>query len=133
ELGSGGGHNAVHLKDRFDLTLVDLSAEMLAVSRNLNPECRHVQGDMRTIRLGTTFDAVFIHDGIDYMTTLDDLQQAVDTAFVHCRDGGLVVIASDHTREKFVDGDTDHDGHDGADGRAVRLLEWTWDPNPDDT
>src|SRR3712207_3840541 len=30
ELGSGGGHNAVHLTARFDMTLVDLSAEMLA-------------------------------------------------------------------------------------------------------
>ena len=40
ELGSGGGHNAVHLKKRFSLTLVDLSADMVAVSRRLNPECR---------------------------------------------------------------------------------------------
>ena len=38
ELGSGGGHNAVHLKKRFAMTLVDLSGEMLDVSRRLNPE-----------------------------------------------------------------------------------------------
>ena len=38
ELGSGGGHNAVHLKRHFSLTLVDLSEDMLAVSRRLNPE-----------------------------------------------------------------------------------------------
>ena len=57
ELGSGGGHNAVHLKQRFRLTLVDLSADMLAVSRRLNPECAHQQGDMRTLQLGRTFDA----------------------------------------------------------------------------
>jgi SAM-dependent methyltransferase len=37
ELGSGGGHNAVHLSSRFALTLVDLSPEMLEVSRRLNP------------------------------------------------------------------------------------------------
>src|ERR1700746_2816884 len=48
ELGSGGGHNAVHLKSRFRLTLVDLSEDMLAVSRRLNPDCEHHQGDMRT-------------------------------------------------------------------------------------
>jgi hypothetical protein len=23
-------------------------------------------------------------------------------------------------------------GHDGADGRSIRYLEWTWDPDPDD-
>ena len=49
ELGSGGGHNAVHLKQSFAMTLVDLSDEMLEVSRRLNPECDHYQGDMRTI------------------------------------------------------------------------------------
>ena len=44
ELGSGGGNNASHLKAHFQLTLVDLSPGMLAVSRELNPECEHVQG-----------------------------------------------------------------------------------------
>lgn len=133
ELASGGGHNAVHLKDRFAMTLVDLSDEMLAVSRDLNPECRHVQGDMRTVRLETSFDAVLLYDGVDYMTTLDDLQQTVDTAFAHCRAGGVAVIVPDHTRETYSGTSTGHDGHDGADGRAVRLLEWTWDPDPTDT
>ncbi len=37
ELGSGGGHNAVHLKASFAMTLTDLSEEMLEVSRRLNP------------------------------------------------------------------------------------------------
>ena len=64
ELGSGGGSNALHLKASFAMTLVDLSAEMLAVSRLLNPECEHRQGDMRTLRLGRTFDAVFVPDRI---------------------------------------------------------------------
>ncbi len=59
ELGSGGGNNAVHLKASFVTTLTDLSEEMLDVSRRLNPECHHHQGDMRTLRLGRTFDAAF--------------------------------------------------------------------------
>ena len=48
ELGSGGGNNASHLKARFEMALVDPSPGMLDVSRALNPECEHVQGDMRT-------------------------------------------------------------------------------------
>ena len=43
ELGSGGGNNASHLKQHFDLTLVDLSPQMLEVSRSLNAECRHAE------------------------------------------------------------------------------------------
>src|SRR5437667_1155848 len=68
ELGSGGGNNASHLKAHFKMTLVDLSSGMLDLSRKLNPECEHLQGDMKTLRLERTFDAVFIHDAIMYMT-----------------------------------------------------------------
>lgn len=132
ELGSGGGHNAVHLKSRFDLTLVDLSAAMLEMSRRLNPECEHHQGDMRTVRLGREFDAVFVHDAIDYMTTEADLRQAIETAFAHCRPGGITVLVPDHTRESFEPA-SDHGGTDGPDGRGVRFLDWAWDPDPTDT
>ena len=37
-------------------SLVEPSAGMLEVSRALNPECEHVEGDMRTVRLGRQFD-----------------------------------------------------------------------------
>lgn len=132
ELGSGGGSNAVHLTSRFTFTLVDLSGDMLEVSRRLNPTCEHVVGDMRTVRLGRQFDAVFLHDAVDYMTTEDDLGAAIETAFIHCRPGGAAVFIPDHVVGKFEPGD-DLDGNDGADGRAVRFLEWSWDPDPTDT
>jgi SAM-dependent methyltransferase len=132
ELGSGGGNNAAHLKAQFALTLVDLSPSMLAVSRALNPECDHRQGDMRTVRLGRSFDAVFVHDAVDYMTTEADLGQAMATAFAHCRPGGVAVFVPDCTAESFAP-DSDHGGSDGPDGRAARYLEWSWDPDPADT
>jgi SAM-dependent methyltransferase len=131
ELGSGGGNNASHLKKRFAMTLVEPSAGMLEVSRRLNPDCEHVQGDMRSVRLGRTFDAVFVHDAIVYMTTAADLKAALETAFVHCAPGGVALFAPDHVRENFAPS-TDHGGHDGN-GRALRYLEWTWDPDPADT
>lgn len=132
ELGSGGGHNAVHLARHFAMTLVDLSEQMLEVSRQLNPGCAHHQGDMRSVRLGRDFDAVFLHDAVDYMATEDDLRRAAETAFVHCRPGGVAVFLPDGTRETF-EPSTDHGGSDGPDGRGLRFLEWTWDPDPADT
>ena len=131
ELGSGGGNNASHLKAHFEMVLVDLSPGMLDVSRALNPECEHVQGDMRSVRLGRMFDAVFVHDAVVYMTTERDLRRVIETAYIHCRPGGATLFAPDHVRERFRPS-TDHGGHDGA-GRSVRYLEWTWDPNPEDT
>jgi SAM-dependent methyltransferase len=130
ELGSGGGNNASHLKAHFQLTLVDRSPGMLEVSRALNPECEHVQGDMRTVRLGREFDCVFVHDAVVYLTTEHDLRQAIATAFVHCREGGAVLFAPDSVRENFRPF-TDHGGHDGAD-RSLRYVEWAWDPDPAD-
>ncbi|MGI8551855.1 MAG: class I SAM-dependent DNA methyltransferase [Dehalococcoidia bacterium] len=131
ELGSGGGNMASHYKRYFQSTLVDLSPQMLAISRTINPECEHFQGDMRFVRLGRVFDAVFVHDAIMYMTTADDLRKAMETAFVHCRPGGIAVFAPDYVRETFIPG-TDHGGNDEAE-RCLRYLEWRTDPDPTDT
>lgn len=131
ELGSGGGNMASHYKRHFASTLVDLSPRMLALSQTINPECEHLQGDMRTVRLGRRFDAVLVHDAVMYLTTEADLRQAMMTAFVHCRPGGVALFAPDCVRETFRP-QTDHGGHDGA-TRSLRYLEWTWDPDPDDT
>ena len=132
ELGSGGGNNASHLKAHYALTLVDLSPGMLDVSRRLNPECEHVEGDMRTVRLGREFDGVFVHDALAYLTTPEELRLAIETAWVHLRPGGVAVFVPDYVRERFEPG-TEHGGHDGADGRGLRYLEWTYDPDPADT
>jgi len=131
ELGSGGGHNAVHLKEHFAMTLIDLSEQMLELSRALNPECEHRQADMRTLRLDSRFDAVFVHDAVDYMCSRGDLQQAMETAYVHCRPGGLALFIPDHTVETF-ETSSDSGGSDAPDGRGVRFLDWTWDPDPHD-
>ena len=132
ELGCGGGSNAFYLKKTFaEVTLTDLSRQMLSVSQSLNPECEHQQADMRTVRLGRVFDVVFIHDAIDYMLTLADLRQALETAFIHCKPGGLALFVPDHVRETF-EPSTEHGGKDGDD-RSLRYLEWTYDPDDTDT
>ena len=61
-----------------------------------------------------------------------DLRLAMMTAFVHCRTGGLAVFVPDNIRETF-EADSALGGNDADDGRGVRYLEWTWDPDPDDT
>jgi hypothetical protein len=130
ELGSGGGNNASHLKRDFACTLSDLSPPMLALSRTLNPECEHVEGDMRTLRLGRRFDAVFVHDAVMYLPSEADLAACMQTARAHLDAGGVALFAPDCVKETFR-ARTDHGGHDG-DGRALRYLEWAFDPDPTD-
>jgi SAM-dependent methyltransferase len=114
---------AVHLKRRFDLTLVDLAPRMLDQSRRLNPECRHVEGDMRSLRLGETFDAVLVFDAISHMATGADLRAALVTARAHLRPGGTALFCPDWTVERFAPG-VAHGGSDGG-GRGMRYIEWT--------
>jgi len=124
ELGSGGGNNASHLKRHLTLTLVDRSPEMLALSRDLNPELDHVEGDMRSVRLGRTFDAVFVHDALAYILTEPDLHAVFETAATHCRPGGSALFVPDYLQETF-EPRTKHGGHDSADGqRGLRYVEW---------
>ncbi len=131
ELGSGGGNVAWFLKNDFALTLTDISGAMLTESKKQNPELEHIQGDMRTLRLSKAFDGVLIHDAIMYMTSEEDLRAALVTAYVHCKSGGVVVIAPDWVAETF----RPHTTHEGVDagGRGVRYLEWIWDADPNDT
>ena len=132
ELGSGGGNNAFHLKAHYDeVVLVDLSPAMLEVSRSLNPELEHHQGDMRTVRLGRQFDAVFVQDAVCYMTSESDLRDAMSTAFAHCKPGGAAIFAPDYVCENFQPS-AEHGGHDDA-TRGMRWVGWTWDPDPADT
>lgn len=131
ELGSGGGNVAWFLKREFEMTLTDLSGDMLAQSKKQNPGLEHVRGDMRALRLGRTFDGVLIHDAVMYMTTEEDLRAALTTAHEHLKPGGLAVIAPDWTAETF-EPRTSHEGADDGD-RGVRYLEWVWDADPDDT
>ena len=129
ELGSGGGNNASHYKAWVkDVVLSDRSAEMLALSKTLNPELEHVQGDMTSVRLGRTFDVVFAHDACSYLTTPGQLRGLAETAAAHLKPGGVAVFCPDNTAEN-LSFDTDHGGHDG-DGRAMRYLEWSY-PGPE--
>lgn len=129
ELGSGGGNNASHLKQHCRLTLVEVAPGMLRVSRRLNPECEHVEGDMRSVRLNREFDAVFVHDAVAYMTTEGDLRKAIETAYLHCGPGGAVLFAPDFTRDNFAE-HTGHGGHDRG-RRSLRYLEWFREPPGD--
>lgn len=122
ELGAGAGNNAHYLKARFRCTLTDVAPRMLARSRAANPECEHVLGDMRELRLGRTFDAVFVHDALAYLLTEDDLGAAIETAAVHLEAGGVVLLAPDFVRETFEPRAELLTSE--VDGRSMRGLEW---------
>lgn len=131
ELGCGGGNLASHFPRDWKLTLTDVSPGMLAHSHALNPNAEHLEGDMRTLRLGRTFDGVVVHDAVMYMTSEDDLRQAIETAAVHLRPGGAAVFAPDYVTESFAE--SNEEGGEDGDGVSMRWIEWVFDPDPTDT
>jgi SAM-dependent methyltransferase len=111
------------MKTHFDMTLTDLSPAMLEVSRELNPECEHVHGDMRTLRLERRFDAVFVQDAVMYMTSEDDLAATIATAAAHLEPGGVALFVPDDTAETYRPA-TSHGGDDEG-IRGIRYLQWS--------
>ena len=132
ELGVGGGNNLSHLTDEFDAVGVDLSEGMLEHCRRHIPGIEVHVGDMRTVRLGRTFDAVLIHDAIDYMLNEDDLRATFRTAWEHLRPGGVFITAPDFLKETFPDSTAWHSN--GTDGETILThVEYYWDPDPNDS
>lgn len=111
ELGAGGGHTLCHLAKRYDVEAVDLSPAMLKQCRELIPGVACHVGDMRTIRLDKQFDAVLVHDAIDYMLTRADASAVVRTAYEHLRPGGIAFFAPTYVAEAFVDNESASDSH----------------------
>jgi len=132
ELGVGGGHNLSHLTQDFEATATDISPDMLELSQKLNPEVPHHLGDMRTLRLGETFDAVLIHDAISCMLTEADLAATFNTAKLHLRPGGLLIIAPEWVREDFRAPMVLHWVRDQGDIQ-VTVQEFLHDPDTSDT
>ncbi|MBN1120638.1 MAG: class I SAM-dependent methyltransferase [Anaerolineae bacterium] len=119
-LGCGaGGHDTI-FKRHFTVTGVDLSRGMLDKARAAHPDIEYLEGDMRTLRLNRQFDAVVIPDSIDYMTSLDDLRQAIQTAVMHLKMGGVLLVVA-KTEETFQNNNFAYTGE--KDGIHVTLFE----------
>ncbi len=132
ELGVGGGHLLSHLTGELDATAVDISPQMLANSRALNPSVEHHLGDMRSVRLGRKFDAVLIHDAISYMLTEEDLAAAFATARAHLNPGGILITVPDWFTETFDGTTVQHRTHTLDDGEFT-YIQYCTDPDPSDS
>ena len=119
-LGSGAGGHDTFFKRHFTVTGVDLSLGMLNKARKLHPDIEYLEDDMRTLRLNRQFDTVVIPDSIDYMASLGDLRQAIQTAVVHLKAGGVLLVVA-KMEETFQNNNFAYTGE--KDGVHVTLFE----------
>jgi SAM-dependent methyltransferase len=131
DIGCGGGKNVLNLKRDFDVTGLDLSPNMLAQAKELNPESTFVQADMRTFKLDSTFDAVLMDDGITHMNCRADFVKAFSNAYAHLSPGGVLVATPDVTFESLQQNKTTTTpATRGA--LEVVFIENLYDPDPTD-
>ncbi len=119
-LGCGAGAHDSTFKRHFGVTGVDISRGMLDIACARHPEIEYIEGDMRTLRLDREFDAVAIPDSIDYMASPEELRMAIETAAVHLRPGGVLLVLG-KTSETFRDNNFAYSGTQGD--THVTLLE----------
>jgi SAM-dependent methyltransferase len=99
-LGCGTGNHDFELaKLGYRITGVDLSNEMLLTatlrlsSLNPRPSINFLQGDVRTMRLGKTFDVIIsLFHVMSYQTTNEDLRAILATFKAHLNPGGMFLF-----------------------------------------
>jgi SAM-dependent methyltransferase len=98
DLACGTGNSAIPWAERgYRVFGVDISDQMLSVAeektRARGLEVRYVRQDMRQLELNHQFDLVTcLYDSMNYVLTVDGLQQVFTGVLEHLRDGGLFVF-----------------------------------------
>ena len=130
-LGCGGGRNDFTFQKHFAVTGVDISEEMLALAKELNPASEYIHGDMRSVRLGKTFDCIAALDSVNYMITEEELSQLFRTAHEHLNPGGIFLTVVEESCERFKQNRTISSTHSRG-NTQITFIENGFDPNPDD-
>jgi dTDP-3-amino-3,6-dideoxy-alpha-D-glucopyranose N,N-dimethyltransferase/dTDP-3-amino-3,4,6-trideoxy-alpha-D-glucopyranose N,N-dimethyltransferase/N-methyltransferase len=93
DVACGTGMHLRYLADAYEVAGVDRSAHMLAEAAALLPGVPLVEADMRDFDVGRRFDAVTcLFSAIGYMSSTDDLDEAVRSMARHLNDRGVLVI-----------------------------------------
>lgn len=105
EVACGTGAVLAQLIDRFEVSGLDLSDEMLEVARAKLPDVELRRADMTTFEWGSTFDVVInMFSSIGYMTDLDALHAAYERMVAHLNPGGVLVCEAWLTPDAFQQG-----------------------------
>jgi SAM-dependent methyltransferase len=93
DVACGTGGHLRHLQYHYEVTGVDLDPNMLREARNHLPDIPLVEGDMRTLRLHTRFDAVIcLFSSIGCMSDTEELTSAITAMANHLNPGGVLIV-----------------------------------------
>ncbi len=106
DVACGTGRHLEYLRRNHDVTGVDLSPSMLRVARRRLPGVRLLQGDMRTLELGRTFDVVScLFSAIGHLRSEREVAHAFANFARHLKPGGVTIV------EPWIDPSIFRSGH----------------------
>jgi len=94
DVGSGTGRDLASLaRDGADCTGIDILPAMIEFARAVRPQLRLEVGDMRSLRLGRTFDAILcMGSALMYALADRDVRATLQTFAAHAHPGTLLVL-----------------------------------------
>jgi SAM-dependent methyltransferase len=115
DIGCGTGRHLEALaKTVTECWGTDLLDSNIAYARSARPHLHFAQGDMRTIRLGRTFDVITSFGNVlSYALTDADLARTVDTYAAHAHRGTLLILDVLNARS-YLDGDAFRERIEGS-------------------
>ncbi|MBV9579253.1 MAG: class I SAM-dependent methyltransferase [Chloroflexi bacterium] len=135
DLGCGtGGHSVVLAERGYQVVGVDRSEDMLRLARGRGSAARFQLGDITTVNVGETFDAVLVMFAVlGYLTDNHDVRAALAAARKHVDANGLlfadvwygpaVLAQRPSERVKVIDAPLD--------GQVIRVASSELDPRRD--
>lgn len=92
EIGSGTGNLAIYFEENgFEYCGLDLSKEMIEISKRKLPMSKFIKGDMRTFKIENKVDSVLITGRtISYLLTNKDIMSAFERIYKNLHVGGIL-------------------------------------------
>ena len=93
ELGCGTGDVLAGLAERFELTGIDSSAEMLRIARKKLPSVKYFHGDIRYKLTEERFDAVIcVYDTLNHITLFNQWKKVFSNAEKMLNENGVFIF-----------------------------------------
>jgi SAM-dependent methyltransferase len=93
DVACGTGGHLRHLREKYDVTGLDLDPGMLEQARASVPGVPLVEADMRSFDLGRAFDAVVcLFSSIGYGRSVEELNAAINCMAAHLAPNGVLLV-----------------------------------------
>jgi ubiquinone/menaquinone biosynthesis C-methylase UbiE len=123
DVACGTGRHLASLTRRYEVTGLDLSREMLRVARRRLPGVPLHRGDMRTFRLGHSFDVVScLYSAIGHLDSPREVQAAFANFYRHLDPGGVALVEPWIEPDLFRPGYVHLATYQGPEGLIARMA-----------